>query len=136
VDVRGSKKPRVFFETCAIGIGAAMASASQTFEKGRWETPGRTVPMALGMPPVITQIRLDGRRPQWVHTLLITVSNAPRAGLACSWRRWRGWTTVCLTSRSSTISDRRTSRLGCQHWRPARWRAATIRTCVGLGAFR
>ncbi|HET6319421.1 MAG TPA: diacylglycerol kinase family protein, partial [Chloroflexota bacterium] len=79
IDVRGSQ-PRLFFETCAIGIGAAMTHAGQVAEKGRWQTAARALPLAISMPPVITQIRLDGRRPQWVRTLLITVSNAPRAG--------------------------------------------------------
>jgi diacylglycerol kinase (ATP) len=79
VEVRG-KKPRLFFETCAIGLGAAMTAAGQAVEKGRWQTVARTVPLALSMAPVTTQIRLDGRPPQWARTLLITVSNAPRAG--------------------------------------------------------
>jgi len=74
------EKPRLFFETCAIGIGAAMTSAGQAAEKSRWAVAAQTVPAALAMPPVITQIRLDGRPPQWSHTLLVTVSNAPRAG--------------------------------------------------------
>jgi hypothetical protein len=34
------------------------------------------------MPPMCTQIRLDGGPPHWVDTLLVTVSNAPRGGAA------------------------------------------------------
>jgi diacylglycerol kinase (ATP) len=74
------KKARMFFETCAVGVGAPLTAVGQAAEKGRWDTARRALPSVLGMPPSGTQIRLDGGPPRWTQTLLITVSNAPRAG--------------------------------------------------------
>ena len=82
VRAHGMKKPRAFFETCAIGVGAAIASAGQDFEKGRWQDAARSLSPALAMSPVLTRLDVDDEPPQWTHTLLITVSNAPRAGAA------------------------------------------------------
>jgi diacylglycerol kinase (ATP) len=82
VTVRRSDKPRVFFETCAVGLGAVLTSVGQDAEKGRWRKASRALPGVVSMPPVCTQIRLDGGPPHWVDTLLVTVSNAPRGGAA------------------------------------------------------
>jgi diacylglycerol kinase (ATP) len=82
VTVRGSDTPRVFFETCAVGLGAVLTAVGQDAEKGRWRKASRALPGAVGMPPMCTQIRLDGGPPNWVDTLLVTVSNATRAGAA------------------------------------------------------
>jgi hypothetical protein len=38
------------------------------------------LPLVMGMPPTSTQVRLDGGKPYWSETLLITASNAPRGG--------------------------------------------------------
>jgi hypothetical protein len=70
----------VFFETCAIGVGATMTSAGQDLEKGRWQEAARSLPQVLAMPPVLTRIDVDDEAAHWTRTLLITVSNAPRAG--------------------------------------------------------
>jgi diacylglycerol kinase (ATP) len=82
VTVRGSDKPRIFFETCAVGLGAVLTAVGQDAEKGRWRKASRALPGVIGMPPMCTQIRLDGGLPHWVDTLLVTVSNAPRGGAA------------------------------------------------------
>jgi diacylglycerol kinase (ATP) len=82
VTVRGSDKPRIFFETCAVGLGAVLTSVGQDAEKGRWRKASRALPGVVSMPPMCTQIRLDGGPPHWVDTLLVTVSNAPRGGAA------------------------------------------------------
>ena len=82
VTVRGSDSPRLFFETCAVGLGAVLTSVGQGAEKGRWRRAPRVLPGLVGMPPMCTQIRLDGGPPHWVDTLLVTVSNAPRGGAA------------------------------------------------------
>jgi diacylglycerol kinase (ATP) len=79
-DGKGGKKRRAFFETSAVGLGAALTSAGQHAEKGRWTRATRALPLVMGMPPTSTQIRLDGGKPHWSDTLLITVSNAPRGG--------------------------------------------------------
>src|SRR5207244_1392500 len=79
-DGNGKRKRRPFFETAAIGLGAALTSAGQNAEKGRWGKASRALPVVMGMPPTCTQIRLDGGKPHWMDTLLVTVSNAPRGG--------------------------------------------------------
>jgi YegS/Rv2252/BmrU family lipid kinase len=79
ITVQG-KSPRIFFETCAIGLGAALTSVGQDADKGRWVKATRALPMLVSMPPTSTQIRLDGGSPRWANSLLVTVSNAPRAG--------------------------------------------------------
>jgi YegS/Rv2252/BmrU family lipid kinase len=80
VTVRGSEEARVFFETCAVGLGAVLTSVGQNAEKGRWQQASRALPGVVGMSPMCTQVRLDGGPPHWVDTLLVTVSNAPRGG--------------------------------------------------------
>jgi YegS/Rv2252/BmrU family lipid kinase len=80
VTVRGSEQPRVFFETCAVGLGAVLTAVGQDAEKGRWKQASRALPGVVGMSPMCTQVRLDGGPPIWVDTLLVTVSNAPRGG--------------------------------------------------------
>lgn len=81
-DGKGRKKRRPFFETSAVGVGAALTSVGQDAEKGRWARATRALPIVMGMPPTSTQVRLDGGKPYWSETLLITVSNAPRGGAA------------------------------------------------------
>ena len=73
-------KPRMFLEVSTIGLGAVVGMLGQHIEKGRWEEAAQTVPDVAGMSLTPTQVRIDDTTEYTANTLLVTVSNAPRAG--------------------------------------------------------
>jgi diacylglycerol kinase (ATP) len=101
VDARHMKRPRIFLEVSTVGLGATLGVLGQHVEKRRWGEATRALPGAIDMSPTPTHVRfdneLDGRTS---NTLLITVSNAPRAGaglpLAPTARMDDGLLDVCI----------------------------------------
>ena len=75
------KRPRVFLEVSTVGLGAALGPLGQHIEKGRWDQAAQTLPGVMDMAPTPTRVRLDNEPNGCVsNTLLVTVSNSPRAG--------------------------------------------------------
>jgi diacylglycerol kinase (ATP) len=81
VVARRMKRPRIFLELSTVGLGAALGPLGQHLEKGRWDQAAQVLPEVMDMSPACTQVLLDddchGRSS---NTLLVTVSNSPRAG--------------------------------------------------------
>ncbi|HEX8967051.1 MAG TPA: YegS/Rv2252/BmrU family lipid kinase [Chloroflexota bacterium] len=81
VMARHMKKPRIFLELSTVGLGAALGPLGQHLEKGRWTEAAEALPEVVEMSPSPTLVRLDdesaGRQS---NSLLVTVSNTPRAG--------------------------------------------------------
>ena len=70
-------------------------------EKKRWAQAARVLPNVVQMSPTAAQVRLDGEKDgSMTHTLLVTVSNSPRAGaglqLAPAARMDDGVLDVCI----------------------------------------
>ncbi|HEY0583224.1 MAG TPA: diacylglycerol kinase family protein [Chloroflexota bacterium] len=83
VEATGMDQPRVFLEMATVGLGAILTPVGQDLEKGRLSEAARTLPMVMNMTPSGMLLRLDGNEPPlWANSLLLTVSNAPRAGAA------------------------------------------------------
>ena len=75
------KRPRTFLELSTVGIGAALGPLGQHLEKGRWDQAAQALPGVMDMAPGPTHVRLDDEPDGRVsNTLLVTVSNSPRAG--------------------------------------------------------
>jgi diacylglycerol kinase (ATP) len=74
------KKPRVFLEVSTVGVGATVGVLGQHLEKGRWEAAAASIPGVAEMALTPTHVKLDEGSPHAFNTLLVTVSNAPRAG--------------------------------------------------------
>jgi diacylglycerol kinase (ATP) len=80
VDARYMKRPRMFFEISTVGFGAAVGTLGQHLEKARWSDAARTLPAVIEMSPTPMWIRVDGQQcADLVNSLLVTVSNTPRA---------------------------------------------------------
>jgi diacylglycerol kinase (ATP) len=98
---RHMKRPRVFLELSTVGLGAALGPLGQHVEKGRWGQAAQALPEVIDMSPVPTQVLLDEEcHSRTSNTLLVTVSNSPRAGaglpVAPSARMDDGLLDVCV----------------------------------------
>lgn len=83
VRVAGRRRPRPFFEVVSVGIAAIAAPAGQEAKDGNWLAAAEALPAATQMQPASAALTLDGEEPPLqAETLLITVSNTPRAGAA------------------------------------------------------
>jgi diacylglycerol kinase (ATP) len=79
------KRPRMFLELSTVGLGAALGPLGQHVEKRRWDQAAQALPDVMDMSPTPTRIALDDQLPaRATNTLLVTVSNAPRAGAGLS----------------------------------------------------
>jgi len=101
VSARYMKRPRLFLEVGTVGLGAALGPLGQHVEKKRWAQAAQVLPNVIDMSPTAAQIRLDGEKDgSMTHTLLVTVSNSPRAGaglqLAPAARMDDGLLDVCI----------------------------------------
>ena len=76
---RYMKKPRMFMEVSSVGLGAVLAPLGQNVEKARWEQAAKGLPIAVTMAPVPMQVDIDDTS-FTTNSLLVTVSNTPRAG--------------------------------------------------------
>ena len=81
---RHMKRPRVFLELSTVGLGAALGPLGQHVEKKRWNQAAQTLPAVMDMSPTPTQVNLDDVQGPTSNTLLVTISNAPRAGAGLS----------------------------------------------------
>lgn len=79
LQARYMKKPRLFMEVSTVGLGAVLAPLGQNVEKGRWEQAVAQLPVATEMAPTPMQADIDGVSVV-ANSLLVTVSNTPRAG--------------------------------------------------------
>jgi hypothetical protein len=81
VAARYMKKPKVFLEISTVGLGAVLGTLGQHVEKARWDQAAQTMPAVIEMSPGPIRLRVDGQGTADVLTsLLVTVSNTPRAG--------------------------------------------------------
>ena len=81
VFARHMKRPRTFLELSTVGLGAALGPLGQHVEKGRWDQAAQALPGVMAMGPTPTRVRLDDEPEVHIsNTLLVTVSNSPRAG--------------------------------------------------------
>jgi YegS/Rv2252/BmrU family lipid kinase len=101
VIARQMKRPRIFLEVSTVGLGATLGVLGQHVEKGRWDHATQALPGALDMSPTPTRVRLDDEvQGRTSNTLLVTVSNSPRAGaglpLAPGARMDDGLLDVCI----------------------------------------
>lgn len=101
VDARYMKRPRIFLEISAVGPGATFGVIGQHIEKGRWNQAAQVLPGPIEMSSTPSHVRLDDElHGRTSNTLMITVSNAPRAGaglpLAPSSRMDDGLLDVCI----------------------------------------
>jgi diacylglycerol kinase (ATP) len=101
VVARHMKRPRIFLELSTVGLGAALGPLGQHVEKGRWDQAAQALPKVMDMSPGPTQVLLDDEgQSRTSNTLLVTVSNSPRAGaglpLAPSARMDDGLLDVCI----------------------------------------
>jgi len=74
------RRPRIFLEVSTVGVGAVLGQLGQHVEKGRWEEAAQAIPGVAGLSLTPTQVRLDDSVNYTANTLLVTVSNTPRAG--------------------------------------------------------
>jgi YegS/Rv2252/BmrU family lipid kinase len=75
------KKPKVFLEISTVGLGAVIGSLGQHVEKARWDEAAQTMPAVLEMSPTPMRLHVDDQsEAEVVNSLLVTVSNTPRAG--------------------------------------------------------
>jgi diacylglycerol kinase family enzyme len=79
------KHPRLFLEIGTIGLGAVVGTLGQHIEKGRWDHAAEVIPELAEMLMTPTQVRLDDGTEFAANTLLVTISNAPRAGAGLNW---------------------------------------------------
>jgi diacylglycerol kinase (ATP) len=78
---RYMKKPKVFLEISTVGLGAVVGTLGQHVEKARWGEAAQTMPAVVEMSPTPMQLQDDDRPDgEVVNSLLVTVSNTPRAG--------------------------------------------------------
>lgn len=85
VVARHMQKPRMFLELSTVGLGAALGPLGQHVEKRRWDQAAHALPEVMDMSPTPTCIALDDQLPaRTMNTLLVTISNAPRAGAGLS----------------------------------------------------
>ena len=81
VAARYMKRPKVFLEISSVGLGAVVGSLGQHMEKARWDQAAETMPAVMEMSPTAMWLRVDGQaNADVVNSLLVTVSNTPRAG--------------------------------------------------------
>jgi YegS/Rv2252/BmrU family lipid kinase len=81
VIARYMKRPRTFLEVSTVGFGAALGPLGQHVEKRRWDQAAQALPGVMDMSPTPTHVRLDDElHGRTSNTLLVTVSNSPRAG--------------------------------------------------------
>ena len=81
VAAKGANRKRVFMETAAVGVTAAMMPVGQDFKEGRLQEAAAQLPAALKLTPTQAAVRLDATpTPNTATTLLIEVVNAPRSG--------------------------------------------------------
>ncbi len=81
VVARYMKKPKVFLEISTVGLGAVVGSLGQHAEKARWDQAAQTMPAVVEMSPTPMRLHVDDRSGgEVVNSLLVTVSNTPRAG--------------------------------------------------------
>jgi diacylglycerol kinase family enzyme len=81
VVARYMKRPKVFLEISSVGLGAVVGSLGQDVEKARWDQAAQAVPALVEMSPTPMRLRVDGQSGgDVVNSLLVTVSNTPRAG--------------------------------------------------------
>jgi diacylglycerol kinase (ATP) len=81
VRVEGRRKPKPFFEVASIGVAAALTPAGQEAKDGNWLAAAEALPAVTQMAPAATTLTLDREEPPLqAETLLVTVSNTPRAG--------------------------------------------------------
>lgn len=81
IDV-GEANGQVFFETASAGIQAAVFRHTQEFENGDWGSVFRAAREAFRYTPVAMELILDGGERVATHALMVTISNAPYAGVA------------------------------------------------------
>src|SRR5579864_6650661 len=85
VVARYMKKPKVFLEISTVGLGAVVGSLGQHMEKARWDQAAQTMPAIVEMSPTPMRLKVDDQsRDESVNSLLVTVSNTPRAGAGLS----------------------------------------------------
>lgn len=101
VVARYMKRPRTFLELSTVGLGAALGPLGQHVEKGRWDQAAQALPGVLDMSPTPTHVLLDDQvHGRTSNTLLVTISNSPRAGaglpVAPSARMDDGLLDVCV----------------------------------------
>ncbi len=83
VHAHGMKEPRIFLEMATVGVGALLAPLGQHVEKHRLAQAIGLVAPVVTMEPTGMQVKLDDQaQPWWTHTMLLTISNTPRAGAA------------------------------------------------------
>ena len=81
VMARYMKRPKIFLEISSVGLGAIVGSFGQNVEKARWDQAAQTLPALVDMSPAPMRLRVNGQsEPDTVSSLLVTVSNTPRAG--------------------------------------------------------
>ena len=81
VSARYMKEPKVFLEVSSVGLGAVVGTLGQHIEKARWDQAAQTVPTVIEMAPGPMYLRVDDEASaDMVTSLLVTVSNTPRAG--------------------------------------------------------
>lgn len=82
VRVAGRKKAKPFVEMVTIGVAAAAMPAGQEAKDGHWGAAVGLLPAVAEMPMAAATVRLDGAEPWRAETVLVTVSNSPRAAAA------------------------------------------------------
>lgn len=82
VRVAGRTKKKPFFEMVTMGVAAAAMPAGQEAKDGNWGAAAGLLPAVAEMPMAAATVRLDEAEPRRAETLLVTVSNSPRAAAA------------------------------------------------------
>ncbi|MGZ8889444.1 MAG: diacylglycerol/lipid kinase family protein, partial [Halobacteriota archaeon] len=80
IDV-GEANGEIFFEAVSVGIQAAVFRHAQQFENGDWGSPFKAVLEAFRYNPVRVELLLDDDLRVATRALMVTVSNAPYAGV-------------------------------------------------------
>jgi hypothetical protein len=81
VTATGAKRPRIFLETAAAGVIAALMPVGQEVKSRKWKAAPAALRAALKMTPTDTVVRLDKAEPyRHATTLLVQVANGPRTG--------------------------------------------------------
>ncbi|MGZ4944724.1 MAG: diacylglycerol/lipid kinase family protein [Halobacteriota archaeon] len=80
IDV-GEANGEIFFEAASVGIQAAVFRHTQQFENGDWGSPFKAVLEAFRYNPVRMELLLDDDLRVATRALMVTISNAPYAGV-------------------------------------------------------
>ncbi|MGZ8874623.1 MAG: diacylglycerol/lipid kinase family protein [Halobacteriota archaeon] len=80
IDV-GEANGEIFFEAASVGIQAAVFRHAQQFENGDWGSPFKAVLEAFRYNPARMELLLDDDLQVATRALIVTVSNAPYAGV-------------------------------------------------------